>query len=420
MQKPDIDTLIRQASMGRQNINAMNASSAAVQSAPIVKLVDGIIDEAIDMRASDIHIEPQTSFMRVRFRVDGELMSFRDEIPLNIKEMMTARIKIMAKLDTTERRKPQDGRITFRHDETDVDIRVSTMPTIDGESIVLRLLNGSRNLLKLDELDFSETNEKIFKAWCHKPYGLILNVGPVNSGKTTTLYAALSELNTPDKNIVTIEDPVEYYLTGVNQIQVNPKVDLTFANGLRAVLRQDPDVCMVGEIRDEETAEIAIRAAMIGRLIFTTLHTGNAVGSIFRLLDMGIKPYLLSAALLGVMAQRLVRRLCPYCKEQYEISSNTADALFMGRRFEHGMMAYRAVGCDKCNHTGYIGRMAIHEMLEISDDLRNAITYEHEYVKISDIAKKTNMVPLIDDGIEKIKCGKTSIAEVRRVLYGGY
>ncbi len=239
MQKPDIDTLIRQASMGRQNINAMNASSAAVQSAPIVKLVDGIIDEAIDMRASDIHIEPQTSFMRVRFRVDGELMSFRDEIPLNIKEMMTARIKIMAKLDTTERRKPQDGRITFRHDETDVDIRVSTMPTIDGESIVLRLLNGSRNLLKLDELDFSETNEKIFKAWCHKPYGLILNVGPVNSGKTTTLYAALSELNTPDKNIVTIEDPVEYYLTGVNQIQVNPKVDLTFANGLRAVLRQD-------------------------------------------------------------------------------------------------------------------------------------------------------------------------------------
>ncbi len=414
--REEMDVLVRQSSLG--SVGGAGRMDVDVSSAPIVRLVNRVIDDAIERRASDIHIEPQEDELRVRFRVDGELVPQYGGFPLALRDTLTSRIKIMAHLDTTERRKPQDGRITHKHAGRDVDIRVSTMPLIHGESIVLRLLNGSREFLSLDELNFSEANEKMFRGWMHSPYGLILATGPVNSGKSTTLYAALSELNTKEKNIVTIEDPVECHLAGVNQMQVNQKVDLTFAAGLRAILRQDPDVCMVGEIRDEETAEIAVRAALTGRLLFTTLHTGNAIGAIFRLLDMGIAPYLLSAALSGIMAQRLVRRLCPHCRERYEVAPDSAEARILGEHYREGMTMYRNVGCDACGGEGYSGRLAIHELLTIGGAMRDAITHQHEYARVEAEAKRAGMVSLIEDGISKAERGETTLSEIGRVLYG--
>ena len=329
----NIQKLIEQSLWGaRQNQNTSRAAPN-VSSAPIVTLVDRIIQSALALRASDIHLDPAENQVRVRLRIDGRLSELPPALPLELKDILLARIKVMAQLDTTVHHLPLDGRITYPFHDGSIDIRVSTMPVLDGEKIVLRLLNREQHLRTLEELDFSPANMTLFRRWCHAPYGLILNVGPVNSGKTTSLYAALNLLNSPEKNIVTIEDPVEYYLPGINQVQVNTKVGLSFARGLRALLRQDPDICMVGEIRDEETAEIAVRAALTGRLLFTTLHTGNAAGAVFRLLDMGIRSYFLSAALLGITAQRLVRRLCPVCREEYEIPAESPEAVFLDDKY---------------------------------------------------------------------------------------
>ena len=394
---------------------APESSFPSVGAAPVVALTDALIREAVEMNASDIHIEPMKDRLRVRYRIDGMLREMHGKLPLKLKDVLLSRLKIMAKLDTTERRLPQDGRIAFEADKGTVDIRISTMPVILGETAVLRLLSGSRRLLHLDELGFTSENRRLFEDWCRRPSGLILNCGPVNSGKTTTLYAALNELNTAEKNIVTIEDPVEYFLPGVNQIQVGSDTKMTFARGVRSLMRQDFDVGMVGEIRDEETAEIAVRAAMTGRLLFSTLHTGSAAGAVFRMLDMGVKPYLLAASLLGIMAQRLVRRLCPECREAYEADED--ETRFLAMHGHESRRLFRSRGCGKCRGTGYSGRMALHELLTASPAVQRAVAGEG--CDMERLVKEAGMVTLAEDGIKKAAEGRTSLAEVRRVVYGG-
>ena len=413
-----LQKLVAQSLVGARQSGTLRQEAPNVSAAPIVTLADRIIQTALELRASDIHIEPVADRVRVRLRIDGVLSELPPPLPMELKAVLLARIKVMAHLDTTMHNLPQDGRITYRHEDVTVDVRVSTMPVMDGEKIVLRLLGGGMRLRAIEALDLSPTNFSRFRQWCHAPYGLILHVGPVNSGKTTSLYAALHFLNVPEKNIVTIEDPVEYYLPGINQVQVNAKAGLTFAAGLRSLLRQDPDVCMVGEIRDEETAEIAVRAALTGRLLFSTLHTGRAAGAIFRLLDMGSKPYFLGAALLGICAQRLVRRLCPACREEYEIAPDSPDAVFLGTAYQPGQKAFRARGCEACRGTGYRGRLAIHELLSFSENIQAAVTAGEKIRSIEETAIREGMVPLHRDGMQKALAGQTTLAEIKRGLYG--
>ncbi len=411
-----IAALAEQAVRGlSQNGRGAETALPSVKAAPVVALADKIIHQAILQNASDVHIEPMKERLRVRYRIDGVLRDMYGGLPLRLKDVLLSRIKIMAKLDTTERRLPQDGRIAFGEGDSAVDIRVSTMPVLLGETAVLRLLSGARRLLHLDELGFSPGNRRLFEEWMYRPSGLLLNVGPVNSGKTTTLYAALSELNTAERNIVTIEDPVEYFLPGVNQIQVSAETKMTFARGVRSLMRQDFDVGMVGEIRDEETAEIAVRAAMTGRLLFSTLHTGSATGAIYRMIDMGVKPYLLAASLLGIMAQRLVRRLCPACREEYD--ADEEESRFLAAHGYEKRRFFRARGCKACLGSGYQGRMAIHELLPVDVSIQRAIAQGSDNMEA--LAKQAGMVSLAEDGIQKAAAGHTSLAEVRRVVYGG-
>lgn len=388
--------------------------------APVVALVDDILREAMERRASDIHIEPNGNGLRVRFRVDGVLETAPAEIPHELSDMLLSRIKVMAKLKTTEHYIPQDGRFTWNGSGTEVDVRVSTMPVIKGESIVLRLLTGAREFRTIEELGFLPENERQFREWCGVPYGLLILCGPVNSGKTTTLYAALHALNTESRNIVTIEDPVECRIQGINQMQINSRTELTFAKGLRALLRQDPDVCMVGEIRDEETAEAAVRAALGGRLLFTTLHTDSAVGAVFRLLDMGIPSYLLAAALLGIVAQRLVRRLCPECREPFEVMEGTREAALLGGAFHQGVRLWRAKGCEACRHTGYQGRIAVHELLRITPAVRQAVVDRADRGGLKKLAEEEGLVSLFSDAVQKALAGETSMDEIGRVIHGGF
>ena len=411
-----IAALAEQAVRGlSQNGRGAETALPSVKAAPVVALADKIIHQAILQNASDVHIEPMKERLRVRYRIDGVLRDMYGGLPLRLKDVLLSRIKIMAKLDTTERRLPQDGRIAFGEGDSAVDIRVSTMPVLLGETAVLRLLSGARRLLHLDELGFSPGNRRLFEEWMYRPSGLLLNVGPVNSGKTTTLYAALNALNSAEKNIVTIEDPVEYFLPGVNQIQVSTETKMTFARGVRSLMRQDFDVGMVGEIRDEETAEIAVRAAMTGRLLFSTLHTGSATGAIYRMIDMGVKPYLLAASLLGIMAQRLVRRLCPECREEYD--ADEEESRFLAAHGYEKRRFFRARGCKACRGSGYQGRMAIHELLPVDVSIQRAIAQGSDNMEA--LAKQAGMVSLAEDGIQKAAAGHTSLAEVRRVVYGG-
>ena len=411
-----IAALAEQAVRGlSQNGRGAETALPSVKAAPVVALADKIIHQAILQNASDVHIEPMKERLRVRYRIDGVLRDMYGGLPLRLKDVLLSRIKIMAKLDTTERRLPQDGRIAFGEGDSAVDIRVSTMPVLLGETAVLRLLSGARRLLHLDELGFSPGNRRLFEEWMYRPSGLLLNVGPVNSGKTTTLYAALNALNSAEKNIVSIEDPVEYFLPGVNQIQVSAETKMTFARGVRSLMRQDFDVGMVGEIRDEETAEIAVRAAMTGRLLFSTLHTGSATGAIYRMIDMGVKPYLLAASLLGIMAQRLVRRLCPACREEYD--ADEEESRFLAAHGYEKRRFFRARGCKACLGSGYQGRMAIHELLPVDVSIQRAIAQGSDNMEA--LAKQAGMVSLAEDGIQKAAAGHTSLAEVRRVVYGG-
>jgi len=380
--------------------------------APVIKLVNHIISQAIESGASDIHIEPFADDLILRYRIDGVLHDL-EAPPKKLFAAITSRIKIMAKLDISERRLPQDGRIRLKTLGKDIDVRVSTLPTLYGESVVMRILDRAGVVVNLQQLGFPGKELAEFEALIQKPYGKLLVTGPTGSGKTTTLYAALEKINTPDKKIITIEDPVEYQLRGVNQIHVKPQIGLTFSSGLRSIVRQDPDVIMVGEIRDAETAEIAIQAALTGHMVFSTVHTNDAAGAITRLLDMGIENFLISSAVLGVLAQRLVRIICRHCKE--EVKLNPAYAKEMDAMAPDNLMVFRGKGCDHCSQTGYRGRKGIYELLVIDNAIRNLILAKSSAHVIRAKARENGMRILREDGWRKVVQGETTVEEVLRV-----
>ena len=382
---------------------------------PIVRLVNQILQMAVEQRASDIHIDPHETKVVIRYRIDGILRTER-ALPKHMQGMLTARIKILANMDITEHRVPQDGRIKMNIDFHPVDLRVSTLPTIYGEKIVMRVLDLGAALNDLNKLGFNKLNLQRFIQLIEQPTGIVLITGPTGSGKSSTLYAALNRLNGEHVNIITIEDPVEYQLEGVNQIQVNPNVGMTFAEGLRSILRQDPNIIMVGEIRDRETAEVAIRASLTGHLVLSTLHTNDALSTVARLIDMGVEPFLVATSLSGVVSQRLVRRVCRDCQEEQEPTKREIDIFARrGLKIEKVM---RGRGCPTCNMTGYKGRIALHELMVMSDEMRKVILNGEPLSKLREIAIKNKMIFLIDDGLLKVKQGLTTTEEVLRVSIG--
>ena len=385
------------------------SGDAGADEAPIIRLVNLIFSQAIKEKASDIHIEPEEDLLRVRFRVDGVLHEMFVQ-PKNLQYAVTSRIKIMAELNIAERRLPQDGRFQIRVDNHDVDIRVSTIPSAHGENIVLRILDKSNLIVNLDDLGFTKKARKEFATALDSAYGVIIVSGPTGSGKTTTLYSALHSINSLDKNIITIEDPIEYRMKIIRQSQVNTKIGMTFAAGLRSILRQDPDIIMVGEIRDSETASVAVQAALTGHLVLTTLHTNDASGAVTRLVDMGIEPFLVSSSVMCVVAQRLVRKICQNCKYSYDAS----DALIKELKLQPGKKYtfYKGKGCRNCKETGYKGRIAIFELLMINDDIRRMILEQKSSLDIRDYALKNGMKTLRQDGILKANNGKTTVEEV--------
>ncbi|MDR7551048.1 MAG: type II secretion system ATPase GspE, partial [Armatimonadota bacterium] len=388
---------------------------ALTEEAPVVKLVNLIIDEAIKQNASDIHVEPHRNGMWIRYRVDGVLRDVMNP-PKHLKAALVSRMKIMAEMDIAERRRPQDGRIHLTADGRTIDLRVSTLPTMFGEKVVLRILDQSSALLGLSRLGFPSGVLQQWEAATSTPHGMVLVTGPTGSGKTTTLYATLSKLNTLDRNIVTVEDPVEYQIPRINQVQVNVKAGLTFASGLRSILRQDPDIVMVGEIRDRETAEIAVQAALTGHLVLSTLHTNDAAGAVTRMVDMGVEPFLISSSLIAVLAQRLARAICPRCKVAY---TPPADAL--GRlgadAVDGNVVFYRGQGCDHCRGTGYRGRIGIFELLMITDPIRKLIVERASSTEIKAQAIREGMRTLREDAFEKVLSGVSTIDEILRVVY---
>ncbi|MCE5270557.1 GspE/PulE family protein [bacterium] len=384
-------------------------------SAPIVQLANRIIEDAYTRGASDIHVEPFEREVLVRYRVDG-VCRVALKLPPNSLKALVSRLKIMAGLNIAERRLPQDGRIRFKEftrTGIDIDLRVATGPMVYGEKVVMRILDKSGSIVELERMGFSAHNLELYKQMTHSPYGMILHVGPTGSGKTTTLYAALNYINDPGINIQTAEDPVEYMLFGVNQMQVRREIGLTFASALRCYLRQDPDVILVGEIRDLETAEIAIEASLTGHLLFSTLHTNDAAGTVTRFLDMGIQPFLVSSSLLLVCAQRLLRRLCPKCKEQYELDE--IELGIVGDLAESGTF-FRAKGCEACNGSGYKGRTGTHEILTLNDSIKAAILRSASAEEIREEALRAGMIPIYRDSLEKAASGITSLEEVLRVV----
>ncbi|UPQ88048.1 type II secretion system ATPase GspE [Vibrio sinaloensis] len=379
--------------------------------APIIKLINAMLGEAIKEGASDIHIETFEKSLSIRFRVDGVL---RDVLAPSRKlaPLLVSRVKVMAKLDIAEKRVPQDGRISLRIGGRAVDVRVSTMPSSHGERVVMRLLDKNATRLDLHSLGMTEANHEAFRQMIQRPHGIILVTGPTGSGKSTTLYAGLSEINSNERNILTVEDPIEFDIDGIGQTQVNPKVDMTFARGLRAILRQDPDVVMVGEIRDLETAQIAVQASLTGHLVMSTLHTNTAVGAITRLRDMGIEPFLISSSLLGVLAQRLVRTLCQDCKTPYQADEKPKKLFDMTA--EQSLTLYRACGCEQCNFKGYRGRTGIHELLLVDEAVQSLIHSEAGEQAIEK-AIRARTPSIGQDGLNKVLAGVTSIEEVLRV-----
>ncbi|MFZ8784979.1 GspE/PulE family protein [Thermocrinis sp.] len=397
---------------------SLDVISREAGEAPIIRLANFLITEAVNLGASDIHIEPQEKKLVVRYRIDGVLRIFH-ELPISIKDALTARFKILAKLDISERRKPQDGRIRANIGNKKVDLRVSTVPVVYGEKIVMRIQEAEKYLsVRLEDLGFEPDDLEKFRNAIRKPWGMILVTGPTGSGKTTTLYAALMERNKPDVNIMTAEDPVEVSIPGLNQVQVNERIGLTFASALRAFLRQDPDIILIGEIRDTETAEIGIRAALTGHLVFSTLHTNDAPSSITRLVDMGIEPFLVGSSLILVVAQRLVRKLCPKCKLVDDTPKEALVRLGVLKSLDENIIIYKAnpKGCDECKGTGYKGRTAVHEILEVDEEIRRLIVKGATAEDIRDLAKRKGMRTLYEAGILKVRRGITDIAEVERVL----
>lgn len=386
--------------------------------APVVQLVNDLVDRAIAEGASDIHIEPSEAQFRVRFRIDGFLHEIMNH-DMAFHSPVVARIKVQAALDISERRAPQDGRIELREKGRNVDLRVSTLPTVFGEKVVLRLFDKSRKLPKLEEIGFSEKIFGWYTACARRPHGMVLVTGPTGSGKTSTLMSTLGYVNAVEKNIVTIEDPVEYQLTGINHVQVNPRAGLTFADGLRAILRQDPNIIMVGEIRDGETADVAVRAALTGHLVLSTLHTNDAAGALTRLADMGVEPYLIASSVLGVLAQRLVRRVCQHCRAPHPFDTNSLREYGCTTPDTDTVMLYRAVGCPRCKGTGYAGRFPIFEFLRVTPSIQEMVTQRCATAVLRDQAAAEGMQLLITSGLQRALEGLTTPEEVFRVATSG-
>lgn len=381
---------------------------------PVIKLVNLMLVQAIKDRASDIHIEPFEKQLRLRYRVDGVLYDSTAP-PKGLQSAIASRIKIMSNLDIAERRLPQDGRFRIKLAGREVDLRVSVLPTVHGEKIVMRVLDKGNLSMNLDGLGLPPENLEKFKNAIDAPHGMILMTGPTGSGKTSTLYAVLTQLNTSDVNIVTVEDPVEYQMLGVNQVQVKPEIGLTFASGLRSILRQDPDIVMVGEIRDSETADIAVKAALTGHLVLSTLHTNDSPGAIARLVDMGIEPFLVSSSLLMVCAQRLLRKICPHCKEAFKVPTDVTSRLGLSSEYVAANTYYRGRGCSRCKDTGFLGRLAILEVLSMTGALREQILHDTSSKVMKDLALKEGLITLRLAGLEKARLGLTSLDEVLRV-----
>ncbi len=397
-------------------LDLTNLGSATEDDAPIVKYVNLLVTQAITDRASDIHIEPTENELRVRYRIDGVLHEMQRS-PKQIQNGVISRVKILSDIDIAERRKPQDGRMSVQHNGRKIDLRVATLPTVWGEKIVMRILDNSTASLDLRDLSFGEENYEVYSEAYRKPYGMILVTGPTGSGKSTTLYATLNAVSRPEINVITVEDPVEYRLPGINQVQVNPKAGLTFAGALRSILRSDPDVVLLGEIRDHETAQIAIEAALTGHLVLSTLHTNDAPSAITRLVEMGIEPFLVGSALDCVVAQRLARRLCSKCKEPYEPS----DEELLASRFpwvpgEPKPILHRPAGCTTCSRTGYRGRLALHEVMRVTEGIERHAVSGSSAADIGRTALDEGMRSLRMDGWQKVAAGDTSIEEILRVV----
>ncbi|AGK55091.1 GspE/PulE family protein [Bacillus sp. 1NLA3E] len=382
------------------------------EDSPIVRLVNQILANAVAHKASDIHFDPQETKLVVRYRIDG-LLRVERVLPKNMQSFLTARIKIMANLDITEHRIPQDGRIKINLNFYPIDLRVSTLPTVFGEKIVLRILDLSNALIDIDKIGFNKVNLTRFLRMIERPNGIVLITGPTGSGKSSTLYAALNNLNNETVNIITIEDPVEFQLEGISQIQVNQNVGMTFATGLRSILRQDPNIIMVGEIRDKETAEVGIRASLTGHLVLSTLHTNDALSSVTRLIDMGMEPFLVATSLSGIVAQRLIRKVCRDCGEPHD-ATNREIEIFANRGLKIDKIM-RGKGCVSCNMTGYRGRIAIHEVIVVNEEMRHVIMNSGSVANLRQIAVKNKTIFLIDDGLLKVKQGLTTTEEVLRV-----
>ncbi len=414
-----IDTIIEEAGRDVETITTYADEDAdhlrdMASEAPIIRLVNRLILNAFEQRASDIHFEPFEKVFKVRYRIDGVLHD-AESPPARLQSAIISRVKIMAKLDIAERRLPQDGRIKLKIAEHEIDFRVSTLPTLYGESLVMRILDRGNLVLDFKKIGFPDDTLSEYMELIRQPYGMILVTGPTGSGKTSTLYATLARINSSETKIITLEDPVEYQLKGINQVQVNPKIGLKFANGLRSIVRQDPDVILVGEIRDRETAEIAIQSALTGHLLFSTLHTNDAAGAISRLLDMHVENFLLSSTLLGILAQRLVRVICPECRYETEPDDKLLKSMRIDPEEASRTRFFAGRGCEHCHHTGYRGRIAIFEYIKVDEDMRREINNRATTEKIKQIAAQKGVITLREDGWRKVKDGITTISEILRV-----
>jgi len=414
-----LETIIEEAGKDIYDISSEGIEDAdrlrdLASEAPIIRLVNRLIFNAVEQRASDIHFEPFEDEFKARYRIDGVLHDVESP-PSRLQAAIISRVKIMAKLDIAERRLPQDGRIKLRIADKEIDFRISTIPTLFGESLVMRILDRDTLVLDLEKIGFPEDILAQYKELVSQPYGMILVTGPTGSGKTSTLYTTLAKINSPENKIITLEEPVEYQLNGVNQIQVNPKIGMTFAKGLRSIVRQDPDIILVGEIRDRETAEIAIQSALTGHLLFSTLHTNDAAGAITRLLDMGVESFLLSSTLLGVLAQRLVRVICPHCKEPTRPEEKLLNSMGIRSDEASGIEFFAGKGCEECRYTGFKGRTAIFEYLPVDDEIRREITNKSSAERIKEVAMRKGLMTLRQDGWRKVRKGVTTISEVLKV-----